>query len=412
MKIDLSGKRAVVTGGSRGIGRAIALACAEAGAAVSICARGAEASSRCATRSPRTASRRMPQACDVADAQSLSAYIDAAAEALGGIDILVNNASGFGTTDDEAGWAAQHRCRPVGHGAGDPGGGAVSRERRRPARSSTSRRSRASAPRPARRPTARSRRRSSSTRRARRRCWRGRASGSTASRRARSSFPAAPGSGRRRQPAALRRDPAQHPVRPARPSRGGGATSSSSSPRRSPAGSPARRSRSMAASCCRPVAITAIPAKPGCIGPARMRDSGSRLLPGSAGLLSDIEKRRLVLALQHDVETVDRRARRFRLARQQGAAHRCVLDRRQQRVGGVARARRRNRSAYRGGISRPRANTATLMCGACSALPRPGTGPGLIVTTRKRPRHRSRPGRSRGNSDRAACRSWRSSGWL
>ena len=43
MNIDLSGKRAVICGGSRGIGRAIALACAEAGAAVSICARGADA---------------------------------------------------------------------------------------------------------------------------------------------------------------------------------------------------------------------------------------------------------------------------------------------------------------------------------------------------------------------------------
>ena len=40
----------------------------------------------------------------MADPQSLSSYIDAAAEALGGIDILVCNASGFGTSDDEAGW--------------------------------------------------------------------------------------------------------------------------------------------------------------------------------------------------------------------------------------------------------------------------------------------------------------------
>src|ERR1700675_2874880 len=43
MNIDLSGKRAIVAGGSRGIGRAIALAFAGAGASVSICARGAAA---------------------------------------------------------------------------------------------------------------------------------------------------------------------------------------------------------------------------------------------------------------------------------------------------------------------------------------------------------------------------------
>src|ERR1700722_6994478 len=101
MKIDISGSRAVVAGGSRGIGRAIALAFAEAGAGVSICARGAEA---LATTRDEIA----PHAavCDLSDAVAIPRYIGEAADALGGIDILVNNASGFGTSDDEAGWAA------------------------------------------------------------------------------------------------------------------------------------------------------------------------------------------------------------------------------------------------------------------------------------------------------------------
>jgi 3-oxoacyl-[acyl-carrier protein] reductase len=104
MKIDLAGRRAVVTGGSRGIGQAIALALAEAGAAVSVCARGADGLEAARAAIARHGGRVHAQRCDVADVAAIAGYIEAAAGALGGIDILVCNASGFGTSDDEAGW--------------------------------------------------------------------------------------------------------------------------------------------------------------------------------------------------------------------------------------------------------------------------------------------------------------------
>ncbi len=105
MQISLKGKRAVVAGGSRGIGRSIALALAEAGAAVSICARGRgtldKTSAEIAARGVKTHAG----VCDLADKDAIATYIAAAADSLGGIDILVNNASGFGSADDEDGWA-------------------------------------------------------------------------------------------------------------------------------------------------------------------------------------------------------------------------------------------------------------------------------------------------------------------
>ncbi len=73
---------------------------------MSICARGADALE--ATRSEIAAVGPMAHAgvCDLADGAAITAYVAAAAAALGGIDVLVNNASGFGMTDDEAGWNA------------------------------------------------------------------------------------------------------------------------------------------------------------------------------------------------------------------------------------------------------------------------------------------------------------------
>ena len=104
MNIDLSGKRAIVAGGSRGIGHATALAFAECGASVSICARGAEALEAARQQIAGCGVKAHAATCDLADGEAVARYIGEAAEALGGIDILVNNASGFGSSDDETGW--------------------------------------------------------------------------------------------------------------------------------------------------------------------------------------------------------------------------------------------------------------------------------------------------------------------
>jgi 3-oxoacyl-[acyl-carrier protein] reductase len=106
MEISFKGKRAVVCGGSRGIGRSIALALAEGGAAVSICARGAEGLQKAAAEIGKFGQKVHSAPCDLADAAAIANYVNDAASALGGIDILINNASGFGMKDDEAGWAA------------------------------------------------------------------------------------------------------------------------------------------------------------------------------------------------------------------------------------------------------------------------------------------------------------------
>ena len=103
---EFTGRRAVIMGGSRGIGRAIALAFARAGAAVAICARGADALEATARDIEALGAIAYAAPADLSQPGDIARFIPDAATALGGINILVNNASGFGARDDEESWAA------------------------------------------------------------------------------------------------------------------------------------------------------------------------------------------------------------------------------------------------------------------------------------------------------------------
>jgi 3-oxoacyl-[acyl-carrier protein] reductase len=106
MTFDFKGKRAVITGGSRGIGRSIALEFAKAGADISICARGEKGLAAAKKEIEAHGVRCHAGQCDLADGAAIARYIGEAAKALGGIDILVNNASGYGKSGEEDNWAA------------------------------------------------------------------------------------------------------------------------------------------------------------------------------------------------------------------------------------------------------------------------------------------------------------------
>ncbi|HTO55438.1 MAG TPA: SDR family oxidoreductase [Myxococcota bacterium] len=104
MDLLLKGKGVVVTGGSKGIGRAAALSFADEGAHVAICARGAQALEATAGELRARGVKAFAKTADVSRPAELDAFLDDARGALGRIDVLVNNTSGFGTSDDEAGW--------------------------------------------------------------------------------------------------------------------------------------------------------------------------------------------------------------------------------------------------------------------------------------------------------------------
>ncbi len=91
---SLRGKGALVTGASRGIGRAIALAYARAGAELAVVSRSAEELAALADEIGTAGGRAVALTCDVTRADDVTAAVAQATEALGHIDVLVNNAGG------------------------------------------------------------------------------------------------------------------------------------------------------------------------------------------------------------------------------------------------------------------------------------------------------------------------------
>lgn len=113
MDLGLKGRKAIITGGSRGLGRAAAETLAAEGCDVAICSRGAEGVETAKKSLEAKGVKVFGQAVDVGDKDALEGFIAAAIADLGGLDILISNPSG-GNGVDEAAWKANFEVDLMG----------------------------------------------------------------------------------------------------------------------------------------------------------------------------------------------------------------------------------------------------------------------------------------------------------